>query len=232
MHAAKPISTKIIMSVLTSILASASVLGNGLVLAVIARFNSLRTVPNILLTNLAVVELLNTAINMPLYLICFTFEASWYRGKTLAIINTSLNRFFAMLNLASMFTMMTNMYLAISFGLKYLAWKSKKKALICVFLIWFICIMMAILSAVPLLDIDLGDAHVMEYRAEILQRGKYIVAASLAFFIICGAIVCFLTARSIKRKRKEVLDLFSFKLLSCKRHQVVSHELKFCRGFR
>ena len=209
MHPAKPLSTKIIMSVLTGILASASVLGNGLVLAVIARFKSLRTVPNILLTNLAVVELLNTAINMPLYLIWFTFEASWYRGKTLAIINTSLNRFFAMLNLVSMFTMMTNMYLAISFGLKYLAWMTKKKALICVFLIWFISIMMVIWLAVPVLDIDLGDVHVIKYRAEIFKRGKDFVAAIMAFFIICGAIVCFLTARSIKRKRKEVLDLSS-----------------------
>lgn len=206
MHPAKPLSTKIIMSMLTSILASASVLGNGLVLAVIARFKSLRTVPNILLTNLAVVDLLNTAINMPLYLIWFTFEASWYRGKTLAIINTSLNRFFAMLNLVSMFTMMTNMYLAISFGLNYLAWMTKKKALICVFLIWFISIMMVILLAVPVLDIDLGDVHVIKYRAEIFKRGKNFVAVIMAFFIICGAIVCFLTARSIKRKRKEVLD--------------------------
>ena len=66
--------------------------------------------------------------------------------------------------------------------------------------------MMVILLAVPVLDIDLGDVHVIKYRAEIFKRGKNFVAVIMAFFIICGAIVCFLTARSIKRKRKEVLD--------------------------
>ncbi|KAJ7371222.1 hypothetical protein OS493_027336 [Desmophyllum pertusum] len=110
-------------------------LGNGFVLAVIARFKSLRTVPNILIANLAVVDLLNSAVNLPLHLITI-LEASWYRGKTLGIMNSFLNRLFVALNLVSMLAMMANTYLAIAFDFKYFIWKTKKKALVCVFLIW------------------------------------------------------------------------------------------------
>jgi len=63
MYPTKPFSTKIIMSALTGTLSSGAVLGNGLVLAVIARFKSLRTVPNILIANFPLVDLLNAAIN-------------------------------------------------------------------------------------------------------------------------------------------------------------------------
>ena len=104
------------MSVLTTILTSASVLGNGFVLAVITRFKSLRTVPNILIANLALVDLFNAAINMPSYMIYTVLEAGWFRGKTLGIMTSIFNRVFLVLNLASLLAMtILNTYLAISF---------------------------------------------------------------------------------------------------------------------
>ncbi|XP_078371403.1 trace amine-associated receptor 13c-like [Oculina patagonica] len=204
MHPPKQLFTKVVMIVLTIILTSSSVLGNGVVVAVIARFKSLRTVPNILVANLALVDLLNAVVNMPPYLIYTVVEASWFKGKVLAIMTTIFDRLFLILNLASMLAMMTNMYLAISFDLKYLAWKTIKKALVCVFLIWFVSVVLVTLFSIPLLDIDLGDAHVIEYRAEIYKQGKHFVASFMGFLIICGAVVSFLTTRSIKRKKKEV----------------------------
>ncbi|KAL9971121.1 hypothetical protein ACROYT_G023608 [Oculina patagonica] len=207
MYPAKPFFTKVVMSVLTATLASAAVLGNGVVIAVIARFKSLRTVPNILVANLALVDLFNAVINMPPHVIYVVLEASWSRGKTLAIITSSLNRLFLMLNLASMLAMMTNMYLAISFDLKYLAWKTNKKALVCAFLIWFISVVLVMLFSIPLLDINLGDAHVAEYRAEIYKQGKHFVASIMAFFMICGAVVYYQTASAIKEKEKERKEL-------------------------
>ena len=207
-HEEKPLIVRVVMILLVSLLASAALLSNGFVLTVIGRFKSLRTVPNILLANLAVVDLLSAAINVPIYMISYVWEASWFRGKILAIISSSLNRLFLMLNLVSMLAMMINMYLAISFGLRYLAWKTKKKALICAFFIWFACIVMATLFALPLLDIDLGDAHVREYRAEIFEQAKYFVAAGTSILIICSALVSFLTACAIRRKRMKVEIFF------------------------
>ena len=204
MYLAKPFLTKLVMSVLTVILSSAAVLGNGLVVAVIARFKSLRTVPNILVANLALVDLYNAVINIPPYMIYTVIEASWFRGKALAIMTSISDRLFLILNLASMLAMMTNVYLAISFDLKYLGWKTNKKALVCVFLIWSISVVLVMLSSIPSLDIDLSDAHVIEYRTEIYKKGKHFVASIMAFFLICGAVVSFLTIRAIRKKKKEV----------------------------
>lgn len=206
MYPAKPLLSMVIMGVLTAILTSSSVLGNSFVLVVIARFKSLRTVPNILVANLALVDLLNAVINLPLYMIYCVFQASWFRGKTLAIVTSVLDRVFTILNLASMLAMMMNTYLAISFDLRYFGWKTNKKALVCVFLIWFISFVVVMLFSIPLLDIDLGDVHVIEYRAEIFKQGKQFVASFMALFLFSGAGVCFLTTRAIKKKKKEVFN--------------------------
>lgn len=108
MSQGKPLSAKVVVSVLTSVLYLACLLANGLVLALITRFKSLRTVPNIFFANLAVVDLLSGAINTPLYVISYEWEASWFKGKTLAILTSSFNRLFTVLNLVSMLTMLTN----------------------------------------------------------------------------------------------------------------------------
>ena len=92
MYQAKPLFAKVVMGVLTAILSCACFLGNGFVLAVTARFKSLRTVPNILVVNLAFVDLFNAAINLPPYIIYYVFEASWFKGKTLGIMIVVLSR--------------------------------------------------------------------------------------------------------------------------------------------
>ena len=204
MHHAKPFFTKVMMSVLTVLLTIFAVIVNGLVLVVIGRFKSLKTVPNIFVANLALVDLLNAVINVTSSMMYHVLEANWFRGKTLGIMSSISNRLFTILNLASMLAMMADAYLAISFEIRYHVWKTKKKALVCVFLIWSISIVMVMLSTVPLLDIDLGDAHVREYRAEMFEQAKYFVATFMAFFIVCDIVVYVLTTRAIRKKKKQV----------------------------
>ena len=194
------------MSVLTVILTSSAVLGNGFVLAVIARFKSLRTIPNILVANLALVDLLNAVINMTSSMMYHVLEAGWFSGKTLAIMTSILHRLFTILNLASMLAMMADVFLAISFEIRYHVWKTKKKALVCVFFIWSISIVMVILSTITQLDIDLGDAHVREYRGEIFERAKYFIASFMVVFIVCDIAVYALTTRAIRKKKEEVFE--------------------------
>lgn len=162
MYPTRPFFTKIVMSALTGTLSSGAVLGNGLVLAVIARFKCLRTVPNILIANLSLVDLLNAAVNVPLYLISSVWETSWFKGKTLAFVTAFLDRLFIVLNLASMLILMGNMYFAIAFDLKYMTWKSSEKAMLCVLLTWLLVTVIAFLFSIPLLFIDLGDTHTIE----------------------------------------------------------------------
>ena len=209
MHQAKPLFAKVVMGVLTVILYAACLVGNGFVLAVIARFKSLRTVPNILVANLLLVDLFNAAITVPPYMIYYVFEASWFKGKALGIMTSVLNRLFTILNLVSMIVMLTNTYLAISFDLKYFVWKTNRKALLCVFLTWFISIVLVAISSISLFDFNLGDIHVLEYRKEIFKQGRLFVMSFMAIFLICAAVVCFLTTHEIKKKQKKVFQSFN-----------------------
>ena len=209
MHPAKPLFAKVVMGVLTAILSCACLLGNGFVLAVIARFKSLRTVPNILIANLAFVDLFNAVITIPPFMIYYVFEASWFKGKVLGIITVVLNRLFTVLNLASMIIMLINMYLAISFDLKYFVSKTNRKALLCVFLTWFISILSVAFSAISLVDFNLGDVHVREYREEIFKEERFFVMSFMVIFLICAALVCFITAHTIKKKQRKVFKSFN-----------------------
>ena len=205
MYSGKPLFTKLIMSGLTTMLTLVSSCCNGFVIVVVARFKSLRTVPNILLSNHALADLVNAIICVPLYMMYTVLEASWFRGKTLAIMTSFFDRVYIAINLTSLLAMIVNIFLAISYDMKYSIWKSNRKALLCVFLIWLIGIGFVIVVSIPLLNIDLGNAHVTEYRAVIYEQGKYFVASFMAFFIISVAILGFLTTRAIKSRRKKVI---------------------------
>ena len=188
------------MSLLTVLLALGATFGNGSILAVIARFKSFRTVPNTLLANLAVVDMLNAVINTPIYTMSFILEAGWFRGQSLAIMSSFFNRLLIILNLASMLALMADMYFAMAFDLKYFVWKSTYKAVVSSFIIWFSGTLIVVLFSIPLLHIDLGDVQVIEYRAKIYQQGKYYIAAFMALFTICCGILGFLTIRAIRRR--------------------------------
>ena len=203
MYPPKPLSTKVMMSFLTVLLALGATFGNGLILVVIARFKSFRTVPNTLLANLAVVDMLNAVINTPIYTMSFILDAGWFRGQSLAIMSSFFNRLFIILNLASMLALMANMYFVIDFCLKYRAWK----AVVSSFIIWFSGTLIVFLFSIPLLRIDLGDVQVIEYRAKIYQQGKYYNAAFMALFTICSGILGFLTINAIKRKKMKVSEM-------------------------
>ena len=68
MYPPKPFMIKLFRSLLTVSLALGVRFGNGLILAVIARFKSFRTVPNILVANISVVYMLKAVINTPIYI--------------------------------------------------------------------------------------------------------------------------------------------------------------------
>ena len=101
------------------ILAVFAVLGNGVVLGIIARFKKLRTFLNILIANLALADFFNPIINLPMYLLYAVLKVNWFTGKTLAIISLSLLSLFTFVNVVSMLVTLVNMFLAITFDLKY-----------------------------------------------------------------------------------------------------------------
>ena len=203
----KPLFAKIFLGAVTVTEALVGVLSNASILLLIARFKSLRTVCNFLLANLAVVDMLNAAINMPIHMLYTLLDPRLLRGPGFAFLITFLQRGFVLLNLASMLVLLANMYFGIAFNLRYYAWKTNRKAALCCFLVWIICTSLAQLSCLSIFSIDLGDSPVGRYRAEIFKQGKYQFIAVALFFIFGGIMFVVLIVCSIGRSRKKVISL-------------------------
>ena len=202
----KPLFAKIFLGGVTVTEALVGILSNASILLLIARFKSLRTVCNFLLANLAVVDMLNAAINMPIHMLYTLLDPRLFRGPGFAFLITFLQRGFVLLNLASMLVLLANMYFGIAFNLRYYAWKTNRKAALCCFLVWLICTLLAQLSCLSIFSIDLGDSPVGRYRAEIFKQGKYQFIAVALFFIFGGIMFVVLIVCSIRRSRKKVIS--------------------------
>ena len=201
-----PLFAKIFSGAVTVIEALVGVLSNATILLLIVRFKSLQTVGNLLLANLAVVDMLNAAINMPIQLLYTLLEPRLFRGPVFAFLITFLQRVFVFLNLASMLVLLANMYFGIAFNLRYYAWKTHRKAALCCFLIWLICTSLAQLSCLPILSIDLDDSPVGRHRAEIFNQGKHQFIAVTLFVLFGGIVFVVLIVCSIRRSRMKVIS--------------------------
>lgn len=208
----KPLSAIISMAACLSTLIISSSLANGLILAVIARFKKLRTIPNILLANAALVDLLNALINMPTYLLYGVLEVSWLKGKTLAILLVYLSRLFILLHLVSTLSLLVNAFLGIAFDFRYFTWKTKQKAICVVVLEWLISLVVLSLFSIPLFDVDLQDAHVYAYRQHIYSQYKTFQATAMTLFIVCAIAVGVLIVFSMRRRKLQVSNKLDHEL--------------------
>lgn len=208
----KPLNAIISMAACLSTLIISSSLANGLILAVIARFKKLRTIPNILLANAALVDLLNALINMPTYLLYGVLEVSWLKGKTLAILLVYLSRLFILLHLVSTLSLLVNAFLGIAFDFRYFTWKTKQKANCVVVLEWLISFVVLSLFSIPLFDVDLQDAHVYAYRQHIYSQYKTFQATAMTLFIVCAIAVGVLIVFSMRRRKLQVSNKLDHEL--------------------
>ena len=131
-------STELIALELTLcvVLLLTAVIGNGAVCFLVVHFKALRTVPNILLANLACVEFLNNLANVPLYMVYDIGNEKSVITSTTAWWMTLFTIFFVLLSLASMFILVTDRYFAIVYPIKYHVWKSPRKALVAAITAW------------------------------------------------------------------------------------------------
>ena len=194
----------IFVLVFMSFLALFAVLGNGLVLGIIARFKELRTFPNILIANLALADFFNAFINTPVYLLYAVLKVKWFTGKTLAIISLSLLSLFTFVNVVSMLVLLVNMFLAITFDLKYFTWKTNKKAIIMVLVEWLVGFSCAVLLCLNC-DVDLQkEASVSTYRREVSDKGKPIAPVIISAFVVIAVVLSAMIFRSIQKKKRQV----------------------------
>ena len=83
-----------------------------------------------------------------------------------------------------MLVLLVNMFLAITFDLKYFTWKTKKKAIIIVLVEWLVGFSCAVLSCLNC-DVDRQqDASVLTNRREVLDKGKPIAPVIISAFVV------------------------------------------------
>ena len=194
----------VFLLVFMSFLALFAILGNGIVLGIIARFKKLRTFPNILIANLALADFFNAFINTPVYLLYAVLKVNWFTGKTLAIISLSSLSLFTFVNVVSMLVLLVNMFLAITFDVKYFTWKTNKKAIIMVLVEWLVGFSCAVLLCLNC-DVDLQqDASVSTYRNEVLGKGKPIAAAITSAFVVIAVVLSAMIFGSIQKMKRQV----------------------------
>ena len=189
-----------------------AILGNGIVLGIIARFKKLRTFPNILIANLALADFFNAFINIPMYLLYAVLNVKWFRGKTLAMISIFSFSLLTFVNVVSMLVLLVNMFLAITFDVKYFTWKTNKKAIIMVLVEWLVGFSCAVLLCLNC-DVDLQqDASVSTYRNEVLGKGKPIAAAITSAFVVIAVVLSAMIFGSIQKMKRQV-SFFCFRMI-------------------
>ncbi|KAL9951402.1 hypothetical protein ACROYT_G044056 [Oculina patagonica] len=200
----KSFTAEIVMVFLTVLLTLVTIIGNGFYLAIFSRFKVFRrNFTNILIASLAVVDCLNVLFNVPLFTLFFVVEPNWLKGKAWAIISYLLRKEFGFLNLMSMTALMADRFFAVHLPLKYLTWKTTKKAKIAVFLMWLVCTIVVVLLAVPLFSMDLDGLPVAASRIVIFEKGRLIVGPIIVLFTIASTVLGILTCCSIHQKKKE-----------------------------
>ena len=198
-------ASKIAMTSLDGGLSLISTIGNGSFIAIFVRFKNLRNFPNILLANLAAVDFLNAVINVPMHTLNYVWKSSWMKGKTPAVILSSLQLEFALLNMVSMFAIMLDRFLALYLDLKYYTWKTTRKAYAAVALIWLICTVHVALSTIPLLKMDMeADTTLGKSREKIFQQRKGMIASTMGFFIAASTAFGVLTVYTIYQNKRKV----------------------------
>ncbi|KAL9966295.1 hypothetical protein ACROYT_G024348 [Oculina patagonica] len=199
----KSFATQAAMMFLAVTLTFIAVIGNGSFVAIFARFKVFRNFPNILFANLALIDFLNALGNVPLFAMYFVLQTSWLTGKTWAIISSSLNLEFALLNLVSMSVLMLDRFLAVYLDLKYFTWKTPKKAKIAVFGMWLVCTILTAISSVPLFGMDFEGEPLIVSRIKIFRERKLVVASLMVLSTITSTVLGMLTNYFINQKKKQ-----------------------------
>ena len=190
-----------------------SIVGNGTICLLLIRFKTLRTVPNILIANLAAVNILNALTNMPLFILWYICKVPFLKGRLISWILVTWYVLFVYLTVFNLTAQAMDRFGAIVHGLHYYAWKTKKKAKVAVLFVWLLAALYTYGMFTLGLDIDLGDAPVLVYRMTYLKIfGRHFIIPGILvpFFLmlILGVAICV----KVRNHRKRFSTFFSIKI--------------------
>lgn len=227
----------IIQTTLLVLLLLVLILGNSVICALVAKYRNLRTYANFLVVEMALVDLFNGVINIPLFICYQLYPSAIFRGRYLAIACLFLRRGFLLQNALSVTTIFLDRYLVLAHGLRYISWKSRKKLFVIVAIKWLTGIVLVggIIFFHTDFD-DIGDAPIALYISQYEDRGILpFPRIILPTFLIIFCTVFYLSSREIKRtvsfrKGLKGLDMKRFqdlKALKTVRYVIVCYAICF-----
>ena len=177
-------SQRISYILMIAIVMIGSIVGNSIIYLLLIRFRTLRTVPNILIANLAFVDILNALTNMPLMILWYICQVPYLKGRPVSWFIVTWYVLFMFLTVFNLTVLTMDRFGAIVHGIRYHSWKTINKAKAAVLLIWILAAAYTYGMFTLGLDIELGDAPVLVYRIHYLKKfGRH--------FIIPGYVVPF-----------------------------------------
>lgn len=227
----------IIQTTLLAVLLVVLILGNSVICALVAKYKNLRTYANFLVVEMALVDLFNGVINIPLFICYQLFPSPVFRGRYLAIVCFFLRRGFLLQNALSVTTIFLDRYLVLAYGLRYTSWKSRKKLFGIIALKWLLGV--SLVGGIIFFHTDfedIGDAPIAKYISQYEDRGILpFPRIILPAFLIMFCAVFYLSSREIKktvsfRKGLKGLDMKRFqdlKALKTVRYIIVCYAICF-----
>ena len=227
----------IIQTCLLAVLLLALILGNSVIIMLVWKYRNLRTYANFLVVEMALVDLFNGVINIPLFICYQLYPSPVFRGRSLAIVCLYLRRGLLLQNALSVTTIFLDRYLVLAYGLRYTSWKSRKKLFGIIAMKWFIGVILVGGIVIFHTDFDdIGHAPIAKYISQYEDRGILpFPRIILPLFLILFCTMSYLSSREIKktvgfRKRLKGIEIKRFqdlKALKTVRYIIVCYAICF-----
>ena len=199
---------KVIQISLLEIVMVVSLLGNGSVFILLARFKFMRTSANILVANLAIWDILQALTQTPLYIGYVVLQSPNIRGRTSSLLIFFLRNLFGLGTLSAMALLMTDRVMALAYGMRYTAWKSTMKVFKVVMVQVILCITATSGLTIPLYTIDLGNASPNEYPKVYYSTNHTLIGqVILTLFLVIYAVLAIMTRKAIAKRKKVLQEL-------------------------
>ena len=196
--------------VLLSVIFVIAFLGNSAILVSVAYFKALQTVPNILIVNLALIDLLNTLVNMPIFAAFYILQSSAFQGKLPSYVVISMHNFLLYNNVLSLALLTADRYFAISHGIRYHVWKTARKAYGGMGVSWLLATVMIVCLGIYRHSVleHYEGLKTIEYRRILYKSAGWRVAFAVYSVPFCVIFVLGgLTYRTVRKRALKIKEL-------------------------
>ena len=167
------------------------------------RFRDLRTITNLLMSQVAVTNLLNLTVGVSIFIDYEILELHQLENKLSASIFLFCEQYFVLANSMVMALVVVDCFLAIQFDMKYTTgWRTKRRIICSIIFCWLSLLVLMLLN---LNNPNLGKVPVWKYK--LATSNTVYLDSVKAVFLVAFMILTILTWRSLKNRKNAVKRL-------------------------